>query len=567
MNREKLPTKLLPPCEIKMKDPFILKILDLFSFLFSRQNISYDQVRLIMKLKLLQDRRKPSSMFKNLRPIKNKDSNMFLLSLFFFVLMGLLFLAIIAEMSLTSLLIANILFFTIIMLIVSYVIIIEFSLDLFDTSDHVILLSKPIGFKELNVAKSLHVFLYISAISTAMSLPTLVFWAIQFNIFVSIVAYVFVILSLFFLLYCSAQLYSLILGKFSGERLKDTISMFQIVSIIVIFVGSQLFIHASEEWFSKLEITGIPTLLYFLPSTWFALPSYMVGSNSFSLTGSLVVLAGLLITIFGYRYYLYHLAPDFEKNLYKMSVVNTKISKRKELLALKFARLMKNNLNRAFYKFSVIMLSRERRLKQAIYPTMAMGFIYPALIIYISISDPDIIIAETEYFFFFYFAIVMMLQLSIYTNFSEYHKASWLYYYLPLKSPGNIILGAKMAMLVCYQSVCLIITGLLFLIFWKFTITFDVIIMLLNALIIQLIYQDISKRVLPFSEEIKTGRNTAFLHFSYYLAAFVFTPLAAMIHYLMHSFLPVLAIPFIIIQVAALYFLIKNHYNIKWDEI
>ena len=385
-----------------MKDPFILKILDLFSFLFSRQNISYDQVRLILKLKLVQDRRKPSSIFKNLNPVKKKDSNMFLLSLFFFVLMGFMLIPVIVALSVKSLLLGGILFFTIMMAFVSYVIIIEFSLDFFNTSDHVILLSKPIGFKELNVAKSFHIFLYISAITTAFVLPTLVIWAIQFNIFVSIVAYVFVILSLFFLLFCSAQLYSMILGRFSGERLKDTISMIQIVSIIAIFIGSQLFVHTSMDWLTKVEITGIPTLLYFLPPTWFALPSYMVGSNSFSFTESLVVLAGILITIFGYRYYLYHQAPDFEKNLYKMGIVNTKIVKRKAPLAMKFAQLMKNNLNRAFYKFSVIMLSRERLLKQSIYPIMAMGFIYPAILIYKGISDPNIIIAETDYYFTFY---------------------------------------------------------------------------------------------------------------------------------------------------------------------
>ena len=550
-----------------MKDPFILKILDIFSFLFSRQNIRYDQVRLLMKLKLVQNRRKPSSIFKNLKPFKNKDSNMFLFSLFFFGLMGFMFVPVIVAMSVKSLLIGGILFFTIMMVFVSYVIIIEFSLDLFNTSDHVILLSKPIGFKELNVAKSLHIFLYLTAISTAIALPTLVLWAFQFNVFVSLTAYIFVILSLFFLLFCSAQLYSMILVRFSGERLKDTISMINIISIIIFFISTQLFVHTSMDWFTKLELTGIPTLLYFLPPTWFALPSYMVGSNSFSLLGSLVALAGILITILGYRYYLYHLAPDFEKNLYKMGIVNTKISKRKEPVALKFAPLMKNNLNRAFYKFSVIMLSRERRLKQAIYPLMAMGFIYPAIMIYKCISDPNIIIAETDYYFTFYIAIVWILPLSIYTNFSDYHKASWIYYYLPLKSPGNIILGAKAAILACYQSVLLIITSLLFLIFWKFTISLEVIIMLLNALIILLIFQNMSKRVLPFSEEIKTGRNTAFQHFSYYLAVFVFTPLAAIIHYLMHHLLPIITIPFIIIQVVVLYFLLKNHYNIKWDEV
>ncbi len=549
-----------------MKDPFILKILDLFAFLFSGQNIRYEHVRLIMKLKLVQDRRKPNPMFRNMNPAKNKDSNMFLFSLLIFVFMGLLFLTFIAAISFKSLLLGSILFFTVMMVVVANSIIIEFSLDFFNTSDQVILLSKPVSYQELNIAKTLHIFLYISGIAIAFALPTLVYWTVRFNILVSLVTLIFVIFSLFFLLFCSGLLYSMILSRFSGERLKDTISMIQIVSMIIIFIGFQLFMQTLLVWIIKLELTGIPPLLYLYPPTWFALPSYMMGSSSFSLTGFMVSLAAVLITFFGFRYYFSYQAPKFEKNLYKMGLVDTKIVNRKEPVALKFARLMKNNLNRAFFKFSVIMLSRERRLKQAIYPIMAMGLIYPALLIYSGIKDQEVIMADTDHFFFFYFVIAMVLPLSIYTNYSEYYKASWIYYYLPLKSPGNIILGAKTAMLVCYQSVLLIISCLLFLIFWKFTIIFDVIIMLLNSLIIQILYQHLSKRVLPFSEEIKTGRNTAFQHFSYYLAVFVFTPLAFMIHYLIHNMLPVITLPFIIIQITTLYFLMKNHYKMEWNE-
>jgi hypothetical protein len=567
MNRKKLPTELLLPCEIDMKDPFILKIVDLFSFLFFKQNIRYDQVRLIMKLKLIQDRRKPSLAFKNFQTAKNKDSNLFLISLLLFGLMGLLVLAFVAALSLKSLLLGSVVFFTFMMVLVSYIIIIEFSLDFFNTSNQMILLSKPIGFKELNVAKSLHIFLYISAIATALALPSLVFWAMQFNVFVSLVSFVFVILSLFFILFCSALMYSMILSRFSGERLKDIISMVQIASMILIFIGYQIFLNSTFDWLANLEFTNIPTLFYLFPPTWFALPSYMVGDSTFSLTGSLVVLAGILITFLGYRNYLIHQAPSFEKNLYKMKIVDKKHHKRKEPVALKFARLMKNNLHRAFYKFSVIMLSRERRLKLAIYPIMAMGFIYPALLVYSIVTNPDIVVIETNYFFAFYLVIAMVLPLSIYTNFSEYYKASWIYYYLPLKTPGSIIQGAKTAMMVCYQSVLLLISSLLILILWKFTIIPDVIIMLLNALIIQILYQHISKRVLPFSEELKTGRNTAFLHFSYYLAVFAFTPLSLLIHYAIHTILPVLTLPLIPIQITILYFLPKNHFKISWNEI
>ncbi len=550
-----------------MKDPFILKILDLFAPIFTRQNINYSQMRLIMKLKLIQDRRKPSLYFKNIKPSKKKDSNMYFFSLLFFGLMGLLFLSFIAVISIKSLLLGSVLFYTILMVFISYAIIIEFSLDFFNISDQVILLSKPVGYRELNVAKILHIFLYMSGLVFAISLPTVVFWAVQFSVLVSIVTLVFIMFSLLFLLFCSALLYGFILSKFSGEKLKDTISMIQIVSIIIICLGIQLFMNTALQWFAKLEISGIPPLLYLFPSTWFALPSYMVGSSYISVTSLAVVLAALILTVLGFRYYFSDQAFYFEKNLYKMKIVDTKNYKRKEPLAMKFAWLMKSGLSKAFYKFSLIMLTRERRLKQVIYPFMAMCIIYPILFIYRYVIKSDINIVETDQFFLYYFSIFMIFPISIYTNFSDYYKASWIYYYLPLKSPACIIKGAKTAMMVGYQSILFIINSLIFLLLWKFTIIPQVISMLLNSLIIQFLYQHISKRVLPFSEELKTGNNTAFTHFSFYLCSFVFIPLATLIHYLIYKLIPGFILPFILIQLAALYLLITKHYKIMWSDL
>lgn len=550
-----------------MKDPFILKILDLFSIFFREDNFSYEKIRLILKLKFHLDRRKAPMAFRNIGQKPGKDRNLFLYSMFFYGIMGLMLLAFIAAVSSNSLLLGSITFFTVLMVFISYAIIIEFSMDFFDTSDHTILLSKPFKLQELNIAKSLHIFIYMAGIAMTFSLPTLVFWAIQYNVIISLISVILILLCLLFLFFCCAIFYGIILNNFSGEKLKDTISLVQIISVIVIFLGYQIFAQTSMQWLMKFDIYNIPVWLYFLPPTWFALPGFMIGTGFFDFPSLIVSLVGIIITIAGYRHYIVNLSPAFEKNLYKLKLIDTKIYKKREPLNLKFSFFFKSNIDKAFYRFSVLMMNRERKLKQAIYPLIAMGMVFPILMIYKLSLDPNTILSKSKLFFFLYYNMMMILPLSIYTNYSEFYKASWIYSFLPVKSPGSVIKMAKTAMLLSYQMLVMGFSCLLFLVIWKFTIIPDVIIIWLNALILQFLYENMSKKVLPFSIELKTGQNNAFKHLTYFLAVFVLTPLLGGSHFAARYFFPSFYWLLIIIQVALLWIIYKNHYKISWNEI
>lgn len=550
-----------------MKDPLILKIVDIFAPLFINHNIDYSRLRLIMKMKILQTRRNPSPYFKNIKTSHKKDNNSFVYSLLFFGLMGLLFSFFIAAVSIKSLLIGSVLFFTILMFMTGYAIIIEFSLDFFNTSDQVIFLSKPMGFRELNTAKTLYIFLHMTGLAFAFSIPVLIFWASYFGVIPMITAVVGIFFALMFMLFFSTLIYSIVLNRYSGERLKDTISMMQIISAIVIFLGSQLFMNTLLEWLTTIDLTDIPVILYLLPSTWFGLPLFMTGSGYFSITAVIVACVAIALTFAGFDNYFNKRSARFEKNLYKMKIVDTKVYKQKLPIAFRFANLFKSKLNRAFYKFSVIMFTRERKLKQAIYPIMAVSLIYPVLMLYSVIREPEFNYAESKHFLFFYVNVLWWIIISVYCNFSQYNKASWIFFYLPLKSPKPLFAGAKTALFFCYQAVLILTTAVFMLVIWKFSIIINLIIMILNTFIILFCYEAVSKNVLPFSQEMKTGTNTAFGHLSYYLAVLAFTPLAVVIHYLIITVIPSVSIPFIILQAFAVIVLYKKIFNINWDEL
>ncbi|MCK4956971.1 MAG: hypothetical protein KAS49_05000 [Candidatus Cloacimonetes bacterium] len=548
-----------------MKDIFILKILDLFAVLFQKAGIDYNQLRLLLQLKFNLDRRRTPG-FGNITQKPGKDKNLFIYTMFYYGFMGLLMSSLLIAISLNSILLGVTTFFVLYMIFFSLTITMEFSLDIFDISDREILFPKPIDPKVINLAKSLHIIIYMLVMSFAFCSPMIIFLSIKFGILTGVTLLISMIFCLLFLFFCSSIMYGVLLKSFSGEKLKDIINLVQIVSVVVVFLGYQFFLQTAQTWLENFAATDIPSFLYFLPPTWFAMPVSMVGNNDIHLMGILISLAGILFSILGYKIYLDKIAPGFERNLNKLEQASKNPQKSKQPRAMRYEKYIKCGITNSFYKFSVLMLGRERKIKQAIYPMIVMGLFFPLMFVYKTISNPEIQLIDTKTYLWFYYCMAMLIPSGIYVNFSEYFKAAWIYKYLPIKSPGKIIKGAQLAMLFSHQMPIILLSSLLFLYLWKFTIIVDILVIIMNFLLVQLVYLYMSDPVLPFTEELKTGQNTAFRKISYFLTGFVFVPLAGGIHFLasLYSFgLYIL----IALQIPVFLFLWKRYYNIGWNEI
>jgi hypothetical protein len=71
---------------------------------------------------------------------------------------------------------------------------------------------------------------------------------------------------------------------------------------------------------------------------------------------------------------------------------------------------------------------------------------------------------------------------------------------------------------------------------------------------------------LPFSLEVKTGQNNAFMQVSYLLTIFIFTPLAIGLHFVFTLFSYGIFL-FIAIQLVYLLYLYRNLYNVTWADL
>ena len=552
-----------------MKNIFILKILDLFAFMFKGSDMDYSRIRLLLQLKFNIDRRRVPLGFRNIKVNPDKDRNLFIYSLGFFALMGVLFLTFVAMLSFKSLILGSIVFFVLLMVFMFYSVVLEFSQNLFDITERNILLPKPVTPKEINTAKNLHIIIYMVQIAVVFSLPTLIFWGIYFGIITAVVSLFAVILNIFFVFVCSAFLYGSLLKKFSGEKLKDILNLVQIFTMVGIFVGYQVFMQTAGEWIQTLELSSLPNWLYLLPPVWYAAVG-VSAKFSLSLVGYLAALAGIVSSVFGYKFYLSTLAPRFEKDLYKLTLTDKSMRRKKPHFALKFSGLFKLDAGKALYKLSVRILSRERKIKQAVYPMLAMGLVYPGILIFRMkanfSSAQEGVISDTPVHFFMYFVLMMFLPISIYLVYSENSKAANMFRYLPIKNPGSIIKSGQVAMFFTYQAILLVTVVTMFFFIWKFSIIPHAVALVLNSFILQLIYQNFGEKKLPFSEEMKTGQNTAFRQGSYLLSVFVFVPLLGGMHFAA-TLLDYGVYGFIVMQIVAFWLLFKNHYEVDWKDL
>ncbi|MGG3468300.1 hypothetical protein ABES02_12555 [Neobacillus pocheonensis] len=156
-----------------MKNFRTLRFLDLFRGLFESFGINYTVMRKILAVKLTMDgRRTPTIFNQQAKKKKRPEENGFIKSLGIYVLLSLMLIpfTILSENFLYQMSI----FYGIVMFLVMTSMISDFSNVLLDVRDKGIILTKPVDKKTLNAAKIIHICIYLSFLSAALTVIPLV---------------------------------------------------------------------------------------------------------------------------------------------------------------------------------------------------------------------------------------------------------------------------------------------------------------------------------------------------------------------------------------------------------
>ncbi len=489
-----------------MKDFKILKFLDLFKSIFEKIGVDYPMMRKILNVKLILDGRRVSTVLSNQSRKKKEvdDKNNFLKSLWMYILMGaFLIIFIIAG--------ENFLFqmsfiFGITMFLLMTSLIADFSSVLLDIKDKEILLSKPIDNKTLNMAKILHIFMYITVITMAIVGPSLIASIKKHGFAFFFIYLVEVILISLFVIILTALIYLLVLRFSSGEKLKDIINYVQIGLTIAMSFGYQLI----GRLFNIIDINNIeynPSLWkYFFPPLWFAAPFELILKGNHESYIIIYSILGVLIPILSIVLYI-KLIPTFERNLQKLNSADGQAKDKNKITISMSKVLCKNKEERIFYRFTTNMLKNERTFKLKVYPSLGISIIFPFLMM-LSMNRREFLnVSNTKNYLWFYMAFMMVPTVLGALGYSGNYKGAWIYETIPIKDKSAIHRGTVKAAIVNLFLPVFILVSLIFLIIYKMNIVDQIIVAGINMLLYIIIVFKILDNNLPFSKAFEITEN------------------------------------------------------------
>ena len=487
-----------------MRDIRILKVLDTFQSVFRKLNIDYTVMRKILELKLTMDQRRvPTILSQN---TKKKEGNQFLKSLWIYVLYGL---TLVPFVFLGDNYLFQISIITgIAMFILSTSMISDFSSVLLDVRDKVILNTKPVNNRTINAAKFLHIAIYLTLLTGAfIAIPAIVFLFTKGFIYFLLFLIEIILIDLLILAF-TALIYMVVLRFFDGEKLKDIINYVQILLAVAVVIGYQIIIRLFD--FVDFEyVYDFSWWHVLLPPVWFGAPFELVLNQNYSseiILLSLFALLGPIVSIFLY----YVLMPSFERNLQKlMEESSTKSKKKWTLNDLIEKFICFSREERIFYRFSSIMISRERDFKLKVYPSVGMSLVFPIIFLFNNLSSQTLEeLGQGRSFLTIYFSNIIVGTVVYMLQFSAKYKGAWIFQTTPIQKHAIVYSATLKAVFVKLYLPIVLVLAVLYIWVFSFRILPDLAVVVVSALLQLLIsYKMFNNGKYPFTEPIETAQQ------------------------------------------------------------
>ncbi|GIP28864.1 hypothetical protein J23TS9_39940 [Paenibacillus sp. J23TS9] len=501
-----------------------LRILDPLRNVFEKFGVDYPVMRKILEIKLLMDGRRAPTLLQ--KSSKNADpatlSNQFIKSLWIYIVLSLVLVPFVAmkmnfmfQMSLV---------FGILMFMITTSMISDFSSVLLDVRDRNILFSKPVQRKAINMAKLLHVTIYLLLLTGSLTVLPLLVGLYRHGILFFLLFIVEIILMDVFIVVLTAALYWLVLRFFDGEKLKDIINYVQIGLTIAMTVGYQFISRLFNLMDVKVAFTAKWWELFIFP-TWFASPFEWLlgeGGNTYVIIFSVLSVVGPLAALWIYSL----LMPSFERNLQKLATHQARGKVNRLRLADRLSVLFcRGNIERLFFRFSWDMMGRERDFKLKVYPQLGFSLIFPFIFMFnILRSNSGFAgMREGRGYLFLYFCAMMIPTIVLMLRFSGSSKGAWIYQTIPLKNTAPIYKGAVKAMIARLFGPVFVFQSVVFLFIFGARIIPDLVVILLSVLLYTVISFMVLEKELPFSrpfQNTQSGNTFVFLGLMILLGAF-----------------------------------------------
>lgn len=426
----------------------ICRLFDLIAPLIRLTGADYTQFRAILRTKLLLDSRRHS--MGHTRRGK-KERNRFVAALIFHVFMGtfIAFILPVGASAFTSLTVIH----TFIMVMIGMSLIADFTGVLMDTTDASVLDPRPITPRTALVARLAHIVTYLGLLASALSVAALIGGTAVFGVTFLPIFAVTLVLDVVMIVFAVNLFYLGALRLTNVERFKDLIVYFQVIMTVVVVGGYQILPRLMDfKAVHEIDISGRWWNAVF-PPCWFAAPAGLMYGRPSPVIW-LAAALGLAVPAIGLIVVVRHLAPGFAELLQRMDTDSATESggarRERRLRGLLASVITRDGEQRAGFTLSWTMLAHDRSVKQRVYSQVAFALLWPIVLLFIRPGGPALALREFDqpgnYLLPLYFAAFFLPATLYQISYSTSYEAAWIYYAVPLKSPGKLVLGAIQAL-------------------------------------------------------------------------------------------------------------------------
>ena len=559
-------------------DRFLLWFFLLPEGLYKKAGINMDQLRAILTAKLTIDNRRPNSFGGNNRRKSEKKEvdKATIKTMLGSLLVGLFLLfSFMAGVDITT---KMSLFTTMFIFMLCITLITDFTSVLIDIRDNLIILPKPISDRTFLIARLMHILIRICIVVIPLTLPSLILVSITEGIQMFLPFLLIVALMTLLSIFIINAVYILILKVSTPAKFQNVIGSIQVGFTVLLMAGYQLMPRIIES--STLSNTSLSTLPYIrlFPPFWFAEASLALAGKGMSPEAIISVVLSVLVPFISIWLVVRYFAPSFSRKLsmisagsveQSVSVKSNKANETKTSLIEKIAKLLtRAGAEYAGFIFTARMISRSRDFKMRVYPSMGYLLVFGGIMFFKNDFNPGVLTSGKQIMppllMIIYISSMFLTTAILQLQTSEKHKASWIFFISPVKTPGEIISGAIKCILTFYFLPIVLLIMILGLVLQGPYALPNLLLGAVNVMSIAILISFIMVKKLPFSylQEGTSGGSTFFRSIFILIIPGIF----GLVHWLISGYFWVVILLLLISSVVP-WLLLDEIKKQKWEKL
>ena len=553
-------------------DKILLKILKWISPLFTRQGIDSYQMLDIVQTKVTMDKRRVHFQFNQQNKKQNENANRLTGVLIIYGILGL-FIALMITF-IPDIVMVMIIFHSYLLFMMAMTLITDFSSVLLDTTDNLIILSKPVNSKTLFVSRMVHIFIYLFQFGFVMSAFPVLVTFIRFGFLTGLFSIITCVSTVLLSVFITYFFYLAIL-KFSNEnKLREIVTYVQIFMAIVFTAGYQIVprlinLSAPEQSFS------LQWYSFIAPPVWMAVSAEAVEKNIFDPLHITMIIISISLPVLLFWLLNKYFAPSFSRKLSAVQEDGTLQSKTKT--GKKYKRKISERISgficgsateRAAFEITWKISSRDKQFRLQFYPVIGYTTVLIFFLVFSTGTEAGNIwnhLRDSKNFLWFIYIPMFMSTSSLsFVAFNESYQAAWVYLSSPIDRPGYLVSGSLKTLFAKFFLPVFVAMFIFCFSIWGIRIVDDFIFGLFVNMNCFLILATLSKHYLPFSIQPNTQQQSG--RFLIMIILFLLMSLLIGLHWLGLKF-PVILYALMPVTVITAYFLLKKLQRLQWSEI